>query len=332
MAESQLKVSLITTVFNESGNINKFICSILQQSRQPDEIVIVDAGSTDGTLQIVRELFSGSKIPQKIIIKTGCNIAEGRNIAIASASYEIIAVADGGTVLDKDWLYWLIKPFEEDRTRNIVGGFYVPIMKNNFQKAVCHAYLWSPDINEDSFLPSSRSVALTKTAWKDVNGYPEWLDFGEDTFFDLALEKKGYQFHFARQAIVHWELRDTVGKTVQQFYRYSRGDGRALQLFREVYLPYHLIRFGLRLVTIVLSVFNAYILLLTLADVIYFTMRYRIKKMFNTNESIITKIQCSCILMFLAPLLDTALQTGYVAGIYSTFSTKSRDRISTKNK
>ena len=43
------------------------------------------------------------------------------------------------------------------------------------------------EIKPDGFLPSSRSVAYTKTAWAAAGGYPEWIDYCEDLIFDLRL-------------------------------------------------------------------------------------------------------------------------------------------------
>ena len=44
---------------------------------------------------------------------------------------------------------------------------------------------------EETFLPSGRSIAFKKSAWKEVGGYPENLYTGEDTLFDLKLKEKG---------------------------------------------------------------------------------------------------------------------------------------------
>ena len=49
-----MKVSLIATVLNGAEHIEEFLGSLEAQTRAPDEVVIVDGGSTDGTLQLVR--------------------------------------------------------------------------------------------------------------------------------------------------------------------------------------------------------------------------------------------------------------------------------------
>lgn len=49
-----MKVSFITTVFNEEKTIGSFLESLFKQTKLPDEVIIVDAGSTDGTISRIR--------------------------------------------------------------------------------------------------------------------------------------------------------------------------------------------------------------------------------------------------------------------------------------
>jgi len=80
---------------------------------------------------------------------------------------------------------------------------------------------------EETFLPSGRSIAFKKSAWKAVGGYPENLYTGEDTLFDLKLKEIGKKFKLAKTAIVYWRGRNTIGKFIKQFYLYGKGDGES---------------------------------------------------------------------------------------------------------
>ena len=48
-----MKISFVTTVFNEEKTINKLLDSIKKQTVYPDEVIIVDGGSTDNTLSVI---------------------------------------------------------------------------------------------------------------------------------------------------------------------------------------------------------------------------------------------------------------------------------------
>jgi glycosyltransferase involved in cell wall biosynthesis len=67
-----MNVSLISTVKNEVSNVDKLINSILTQTFFPNEIIIVDAGSTDGTLEKLLEW--GKKLNSLKVLKVPeCN-------------------------------------------------------------------------------------------------------------------------------------------------------------------------------------------------------------------------------------------------------------------
>jgi hypothetical protein len=83
------------------------------------------------------------------------------------------------------------------------------------------------DIRPERFLPSSRSIAFLKSAWKAAGGYPEWLDYCEDLIFDLRLCARYGPFVFVPEALVYFRPRPSLRAFFLQYYRYARGDGKA---------------------------------------------------------------------------------------------------------
>ena len=219
-------VSLIATVFNEADNIARFAGSIRAQVRPPDEVVIVDGGSTDGTPEVIRRELEGH-VPLRVIVEPGLNISQGRNRAIAEARGPIIAASDAGCVLRPDWLGRLVAPLETDAGLSVASGFYSMDCHSLLQQCVGLATMPGQlePVNPETFLPSSRSVAFRKTAWEAVGGYPEWLYTGEDTLFDLKLKRMGFRFRFVPEAVVEWEPRRSWRSIYRQSFLYARGGG-----------------------------------------------------------------------------------------------------------
>ncbi|MBK8822575.1 MAG: glycosyltransferase [Anaerolineales bacterium] len=185
--QPEVKISLIATVYNEEGNAVEWADAILSQSLLPHEIIIVDAGSTDRTLELLKERTRDSQIHVELITEQKINIAAGRNLAIEKASHEVIVVSDFGCRPHKDWLENISAPFRLDANTEVVCGWYTAVDK---QGKVVPYKGWPvlSEINPQEFIPSSRSVAFTKSAWMRAGGYPEWLTFlGEDTYFALEL-------------------------------------------------------------------------------------------------------------------------------------------------
>jgi len=181
-------VTVIATVYNEAENIAAFVQSLADQSRQPDQIVIVDAGSTDGTTEALREHIEEG-FPAELIVEKGANRSRGRNRAIEEAKGEVIASIDAGCTAPKQWLSKLVAPFESDDPPDVVAGYYQPDTGTALEDAIAAATV--PDASEvdpDSFLPSGRSAAFTREAWERVGGYSEHVEYAEDTDFDLRLK------------------------------------------------------------------------------------------------------------------------------------------------
>jgi glycosyltransferase involved in cell wall biosynthesis len=232
-----VRISLISTLLNEAAGLKEMLAAVDGQTRAPDEVVIVDGGSTDGSLEILQGWADGR--PEiRIESRRGANISAGRNAAIRLATGDVIAVTDFGCTLDPEWLAALAAGFEGGA--DVVMGFYAPDPRSRFERVV--ACLNLPDASEvdpDKFMPSSRSVAFRKTVWEKAGGYPEWLAIGEDMYFNFRVLDTGARRVFAPGALVHWRLRPDLRSTLRQYFRYGEGDGRA-----GMYPKRHALRFG----------------------------------------------------------------------------------------
>lgn len=224
-ASAPLRLSVVVTVRNESESISGLLDSLLGQSRVPSEIVVVDGASTDGTLQVLEHFARTHGIR---VISRSCNIAEGRNLGIAAASGTHIAVTDAGCIVDRDWLEELASCFEADDGVDVVAGNFRFETHTPFEEAVVLA-TFGPNRDETDvarFYPSSRSLAVKKSAWLKAGGYPEWLYAAEDTLFNIRLRQVGCRFVFCRNAIVRWRPRPTWSALARQRINFAQGNGR----------------------------------------------------------------------------------------------------------
>jgi len=192
----------------------------------------VDGGSTDDTLAKLQTWQGSGRVPLRVLVEPGANIAQGRNTAIAAARGPVIASTDAGVDLERDWLSNLVQPFEAagavDAAAVVACGFFVPDTRTAFETALGATTLPAlKDINPQRFLPSSRSVAFPKAAWAAIGGYPEWLDYCEDLILDLRLREQGCRFVFVPDAVARFRPRSNLGAFFRQYYRYARGDGKA---------------------------------------------------------------------------------------------------------
>jgi len=232
-----MKVSLVFTVLNEAETIGSLLEAIDNQTVAPDEIVVMDGGSTDGTLERLRD-WAAQRGSVVVGSSAGANIATGRNLAIERATGPAIAVTDAGCLPEPNWLEELSKPFADGGV-DMVMGCYTAEVKTRFEKIVSCLNIPDPkEINPDKYMPSARSMAFTKSIWTAVGKFPEWLNIGEDMFFNHTLKAIKAERRFAPKAIVKWRPRSTLKTTLRSYFHYARGDA-----IGGMYMQRHAIRF-----------------------------------------------------------------------------------------
>lgn len=228
-----MKVSLVTTVKDAAGDVGDFLASVRAQTRPPDEIVVVDGGSEDGTVERLR-----AEPDLLLLEEPRANIAQGRNVAIRAATHDLVAVSDADCVLSPAWLEHLSLALESGA--DVAMGFTRPIARSFFE--ACSAAVSLPEIEEidpDAFMPSSRSIAFRREAIELAGGYPEWLPLGEDMYLDHRFRELALDMAFVPEAVTYWRMRPTLLGLWTQYAGYAWGDG-----YGGMYPGRHALRFG----------------------------------------------------------------------------------------
>ncbi len=308
------------TVLNEGPHIRRLFESLLLQTRQPDEIVVCDGGSTDTTLAEIESY--ADRLPIQIVMAPGANISKGRNVAIAAAQHDIIAATDAGVILEPDWLETILAGFTDGSNNSqnpaMVAGFFKPDVEGSFETAMGATVLPElSDINPVTFVPSSRSVAFTKEAWAAVGGYPEWLGFGEDVLYDLRIRDAFGAFGWAPKAIAHFQPRTSLRAFYKQYYNYAAGDGHGGLIPLR-----HLIRYGTYFVGLPIGLFLIFgvhwVFLLPCLAVMYLYVKTPLRrlKMLGQGLSSSEYIQAIGWVPIIRIVGDIAKMIGYPVGLW----------------
>lgn len=224
-----MKVAVVTAVLNEADSITRLFTALSSQTRLPEIVTIADGGSTDGTLEKIAELSSTMPFAVTVFTIPG-KIAKGRNAVIAASDAEIIAVTDADCVPDVSWLEELVTPIETGGAAAVAGGYFAKA-DSPIERAIA-TFTWVPlTTSTTRFLPSHRSVSYLRTVWQQLGGYDEAIDSGEDTAFDIEVERR-FPFALAPGARVAWRPRKTFKKAAWQQVFYGAGDGQAKNLLR----------------------------------------------------------------------------------------------------
>ena len=215
-------VSLVIPVRDEADNIGDLIGTIQAQTRPPDEVVIVDGGSTDGTLGVVRALVGQDPTVQ--IVEAGiATPGRGRNVGRSVARHPWIAFTDAGTLLDRRWLERLVDAAEEDPTAEVVFGSYQPQIRSFLDSCAVGAYVPARQATPAGWLrgPSVASLMVSRAVFDGVQGFPD-ARAAEDQIFLERLQRAQVPVTWAAAAIVHWQTPPSLLATYRRFRQYSR--------------------------------------------------------------------------------------------------------------
>ncbi|MFH0821474.1 MAG: glycosyltransferase [Pseudomonadota bacterium] len=225
MSGSDPLVSIIIPVYNGERTIRACLESLVRQCGPGFEIIVVDDGSVDVTVELCRSF------PQVRIIEPGRGgPSRARNIGIKAARGEFIAFTDGDCTADEAWLAELVAGFEDDRTAGVGGDQKSPDdetdtgrLIQSFMKTIGFItdYIKTDaDFKETPHNPSC-CVMYRKSVLEEVGGFDETLFPGEDVDLDARLIRRGYRLIYNPRACVSHYRPQTYAAFARMMERYG---------------------------------------------------------------------------------------------------------------
>lgn len=205
----------IVPLYNGHEFIRASLESVFRQSRAPDEVVVVDDGSTDDSAQEVLRLIEG-RPNARLFTKSNGGQSSARNFAVSKSKSTLLAFLDQDDVWYADHLKVLAEPFELGQ-RSTLGWAYSNMDEIDRSGAlVARSVLdWRrgehPKVSVTDFverdlhiLPSASLVR--RDAFEAVGGFDERLIGYEDDDLFLRLFLAGYQHEYVSAALSQWRI------------------------------------------------------------------------------------------------------------------------------
>jgi len=221
-----MKVSILIPCFNEEKSIEKCVLSCLNQSRKPDQIVVVDDSSTDKTPDILARYRGQIKIV-RTLKRTGKK-SSAQEYGLKFIEGDIFVVTDGDTVLHKNFIKNIIKGFNGSNIVAVSG--YVKSIKYNWLTA-CRAFEYSLGQNvhklAQSFINYLFVIPGAAGAF-EVAFFKKYLSFEHDTLtedldFTYKIHKAGKRIGYRRDAIVYTQDPPNIRSYINQMRRWYGG-------------------------------------------------------------------------------------------------------------
>jgi cellulose synthase/poly-beta-1,6-N-acetylglucosamine synthase-like glycosyltransferase len=218
-------ISVCIPARDEAAVIGRLVESLLEQTLRPDEIVVADGGSTDGTRAEV-ERYSDHGVRVRVLSLGEALPGRGRNAAIGAARNDWVALVDAGCTAAPTWLEELVRAIRETSSEAAMGS-YEPLADNAWSEAFAQTIVAPRARPTGCRPPSVASLLMHRDAWRDAGRFPETLRAAEDLVFLSQVESRGLPSCRACGAIVYWSVPDSLGSAFEKLRQYSRWQAEA---------------------------------------------------------------------------------------------------------
>ena len=186
----QLHVSLVIPAYNEERYLKAALDSIARQTVMPDEVIVVDNNSTDGTVALARSYPFVSVIAEK---RQGVGYANHRGFL--AAKNELIARIDADTILEHDWVETAKKYLEiHDDVAAITGKCYFYDFPFRRGFSAYHAFFqhYFQRIIAGTTVLWASNMVIRKSVWDKVVANQPIPSIHEDADMSLKLNRADY--------------------------------------------------------------------------------------------------------------------------------------------
>lgn len=155
------RISVVIPVYNRERYVAEAVHSVLDQTRQADELILVDDGSTDASVEVVRRM--GSPIV-RIVRQANAGIGAARNRGVAEASGDLIAFLDSDDVWMRDKLEVQERAFDDPDVMLVFGHlvqFVSPDQHDELAGTFAVAHEPEPGFSNITLLARREAIART---------------------------------------------------------------------------------------------------------------------------------------------------------------------------
>lgn len=238
-------ISIIIPVYNEEKTIDNCLLSLSQQSYKDIEIIVVDDGSTDKSIQVLSEFPISSaswRMKFQIIRQKHSGPAIARNTGAKKASGNILIFVDTDMTFDKNFIKNLISPILHGEAK---GTFTKDEFVSNWENVWARCWNYNENISDRRRIPQNYPDqspvfrAILKSEFEKVQGFDD-IGFTDDWTLSRKLK---YQASVAKDAVCYHHNPGTLKEVFYQSRWIGKNEFISGDIFRKLFnlLRYNII-------------------------------------------------------------------------------------------
>ena len=239
-------VTVVVPARNEERTISAVLDSVLSQTHEHLQVLVVDGVSTDRTAQIVRE-YAARDPRVELVINPDRVIPFALNLAVDHARGRWLVRVDAHSRIPTDYVERLVVHLDSGRWGGVggrkngvghtaAGRAIAAVMGSKFAQGNS-VYHYGTQTQVVDHIPFG---AYPVEVVRDLGGWSETQLVNEDFEFDYRLRQSGRELLFDPSIEIEWDCRQSVGDLFRQYRRYGSGKVQTLQTHPESAAVRHL--------------------------------------------------------------------------------------------
>ena len=227
-------VSIVIPMYNAERHIRKVLEAVLNQDYpSPVEIIVVNDGSTDKSLERVKEFQQTDNV--KVIDQPNQGAVKATNNGFKEANHDITCSVDSDVVLDISWLRKIIKEFDDPMVGAVQGYIKTPEGVSFLARMAGYDLEYRYDRLKSKYVTqvSTANTAYRISAVEKVGLFDPQFKYGYDNDMSYRLQKAGYKLVNKRDAICEHYWKADLSSYIKQQYWSAYGRMQLLQKHKE---------------------------------------------------------------------------------------------------
>jgi glycosyltransferase involved in cell wall biosynthesis len=224
-----MQCSIVVRAFNESKHLGRLMEGITHQTLKDVEVILVDSGSTDSTVQLAQDF--GARVVH--IAAAEFSFGGALNVGLRAARREYVVIASAHVYpVYPDWLECLLRPFEDGLVAVVYGKQRGAESSRFSERQIFNQWFPEHDIaHQASPFCNNANAAIRRSLW-EKHPYDETLTALEDVAWAKWAQQQGYHVSYGAHAeIMH--IHNETPRGVQTRYR------REAMAFKRIFPEAH---------------------------------------------------------------------------------------------
>jgi len=223
--QSGKKVTIVVPIYNDPEGIRTTLISIFDQISDSFETIPVDNGSTDHTVDLIREIISESPRNTQIHKQTDIQSSyAARNTGIKHASGDILLFLDADMWVPETWIEDMVETLESNNYDYLGCNVDVVADQPNFWERYEQSFSFPVEtyLKDKQFAPTC-ALAVRREVFEEVGLFDERLESGGDKEFGQRVHRAGFTQGYAGDITAYHPARDSWKALRSKALRIGRG-------------------------------------------------------------------------------------------------------------